>query len=36
MELNLLLEDCDAKRRQYEEIMTTVAALCEQIPKVAE
>ena len=36
MELKLLLEDYDAKLRQYEEIMTTVTALCEQLPEVAE
>lgn len=36
MELSLLLEDYDAKLRQYEEIMTTVTALCEQLPEVAE
>jgi transposase len=35
MELKLLLEDYDAKLRQYEEIMTTVTALCEQLPEVA-
>lgn len=36
MELRLLLEDYDAKLRQYEEIMTTVTTLCERLPEVAE
>mgnify|MGYP002344255841 FL=1 len=35
MELKLLQEDYDAKLRQYEEIMTMVTALCEQLPEVA-
>lgn len=36
MELRLLLEDYDAKLRQYEEIMCATERLCEQIPEVAE
>lgn len=36
MELNLLLEDYDAKFRQYEKIMVTVTTLCERLPEVAE
>lgn len=36
MEMQLLLEDYDAKLRQYEEIMAVVEMLCQQIPEVAE
>lgn len=36
MELAMLLEDYDAKLRQYEHIMSTVEALCSQIPEVGE
>ncbi|GHU60819.1 IS110 family transposase [Clostridia bacterium] len=36
MDLRLLLEDYDAKLRQYEEIMRTAETLCGQIPAVAE
>lgn len=36
VELRMLLEDHDAKLRQYEEIMTAVESLCSQIPEVAE
>lgn len=36
MELQLLLEDYDAKLRQYEEIMAVVEALCNQISEAAE
>lgn len=36
VELRILLEDYDAKLRQYEEIMSTVETLCRQIPEVAE
>jgi len=36
MELRMLLEDYDAKLRQYEEIMSAVEALCGQIPAVEE
>ena len=34
IELKLLLEDYDAKLRQYEDVMRTVTALCEQLPEV--
>ena len=34
MELRLLLEDYDAKQRQYDEIMEHVELLCAQIPEV--
>lgn len=36
MELRILLEDYDAKQRQYEEIMAKVEELCEQIPEVRQ
>lgn len=36
MELRMLLEDYDAKLRQYEEIMAMIEALCNQIPEVEE
>lgn len=36
MELKLLLEDYDAKRRQYDEIMARVELLCAQIPEVEQ
>lgn len=36
VELRLLLEDYDAKLRQYEEIMSMIEALCGQIPAVKE
>jgi transposase len=36
MELRMLLEDYDAKQRQYEEIMAVVESLCELLPEVAE
>jgi transposase len=36
MELRMLLEDYDAKLRQYEEIMDMIEALCGQIPAVEE
>jgi transposase len=36
MDLRLLLDDYDAKLRQYDEIMQTVEVLCEQIPAVAK
>lgn len=36
MELRILLEDYDAKQRQYEEIMAKVEELCEQIPEVQQ
>lgn len=36
MELRLLLEDYDAKLKQYEEIMAAVEMLCSQLPEVAE
>lgn len=36
MELRMLLEDYDAKLRQYEEIMSLVEKLCGQIPGVRE
>lgn len=36
MEIKMLLEDYEAKSRQYEEIMTVVEGLCEQLPEVAE
>ena len=36
LELKLLLEDYDAKRRQYDEIMTHVELLCAQIPEVEQ
>lgn len=36
MELQLLLEDYDAKLRQYEEIMAVVEVLCNQISEAAE
>lgn len=36
VELRMLLEDYDAKLRQYEEIMSTVETLCRKIPEVAE
>lgn len=36
MELRLLLEDYDAKLRQYEKVMAQVDLLCSPIPEVAE
>lgn len=36
LELRLLLEDYDAKLRQYEEVMATIENLCKQIPAVEE
>ena len=36
LELKLLLEDYDAKRRQYDEIMAHVELLCAQIPEVEQ
>ncbi len=36
MELRILLEDYDAKHRQYDEIMAQVEALCAQIPEAEE
>ncbi len=36
MELKLLLEDFQLKRKQYEAIMATVEELCNQIPEVAK
>lgn len=36
MEIKMLLEDYEAKSRQYEEIMAVVEGLCEQLPEVAE
>lgn len=36
MELRILLADYDAKIQQYEELMSMVKTLCEQIPEVAE
>lgn len=36
MELQILLEDYDAKLQQYERIMKVVESLCRQIPEVEE
>jgi len=36
MELMLLLDDYEAKQRQYEAVMSVVEELCKQIPEVAE
>ena len=36
MELQILLEDYDAKLQQYERIMKVVESLCGQIPEVEE
>lgn len=36
IEIRMLLEDYEAKSRQYEEIMTVVEGLCGQLPEVAE
>lgn len=36
VELRMLLEDYDAKLRQYEEIMITIEILCSHIPEVEE
>ena len=36
MELQILLEDYDAKLQQYERVMQVVENLCSQIPAVAE
>lgn len=36
MELQILLEDYDAKLQQYEHIMEVVESLCRQIPEVKE
>lgn len=36
LELNLLLDDYNAKMRQYETVMAVVEGLCEQLPEVAE
>ena len=36
MELNILLDDYEAKLQQYDAVMATVEELCNQIPEVAE
>ena len=36
MELQILLEDYDAKLQQYERVMQVVGSLCSQIPAVTD